>query len=203
MPLQNRVNPFGEIVAVAAKGDLMGNRGCLHNDRREVVRNHRGKAWIACVTSWPGVRRQLMTPGSYTELFFRDEATALAAGHRPCAECRRDRFRAFQAAWVRAGLSGEPPRVAVMDDRLHRERSEVERPIADPAAEPDGVIVSPVGSVECFLKWKGNLYRWSFDGYGPAEPMPNGAMRRLTPASIAAVLAAGYVPGVHVSVDAS
>src|SRR5512132_2006606 len=105
MPLQNRVTPFGNLVAVAGRGLLMGNRGRLHDSDRRIVRSAQGRRWIACLTSFRGRRRAVMSPGSYTELFFLDEAVALAAGHRPCAECRHEDYVRFRAAGTRAGWS--------------------------------------------------------------------------------------------------
>src|SRR6186997_1389062 len=119
MPLQNRVRPDGEVVAVAAHGTLMGNRGCLHRpDRTLGVTRWRSKMWIACRLEWKGVRRNPMPPGRWTALFFLDEATALAAGHRPCAYCRRAAFNAFAEAWRQAQDMVERPRAAAMDARL-------------------------------------------------------------------------------------
>jgi hypothetical protein len=117
MPLQNRATPFGVIVASEARGNLMGNRGCLHDDNRALSRRRwTTRAWVTCLLSFKGRRRQLMRPGHYTELFFLDEATALAAGHRPCAECRREAFRRFVDGWARgAGCAGERVRAADMD----------------------------------------------------------------------------------------
>src|SRR5262245_37465472 len=100
MPLQNRVTPFGEIVAVPERGTLMGNRGVLHNDAGRIVRSYQVRRWIACRTTFRGRRRQLLQPHSYTELFFLDEATAFAAGHRPCAECRHTDYQRFKTAWM-------------------------------------------------------------------------------------------------------
>src|SRR5438309_7935798 len=121
MPLRNRVTPFGEIVAVSGRGTLMGNRGILHNAERALVRDSRVRRWIACRLEFRGRRRRVMTPGTWTELFFLDEAAAFAAGHRPCAECRRTDFVSFQAAW-RLVYPGEQPQADVMDARLHAER---------------------------------------------------------------------------------
>jgi hypothetical protein len=102
MPLQNRVSPRGEIIVSPARGTFMGNRGgVLHNERRQIVRPYASRRWITCLLEFKGRRRTVMSPGRYTELFFLDEAVALAAGHRPCAECRRDRFNAFRDAWER------------------------------------------------------------------------------------------------------
>src|SRR4051812_13082053 len=103
MPRQNRVTPSGEIVAVPERGTMLGNRGLLHDGQGLIVRQWKEKRWIVCVLQFKGRRREVMSPGLYTELFFLDEATALAAGHRPCAECCRERFDAFRGAWAAAG----------------------------------------------------------------------------------------------------
>src|SRR5215472_744230 len=100
MPLRNRVTPFGEIVATPARGTMMGNRGILHTADRRIVRDWQVRRWIACRLEFRGRHRQVMSPGTYTELFFLDEAAALADGHRPCAECRYTDFKAFQSIWL-------------------------------------------------------------------------------------------------------
>src|SRR6202451_2054834 len=100
---QNRVTPFGDLVATPERGTFMGNRGVLHDAEGRIKRVWQLKRWIVCVLEFRGRKRQVMTPGRYTELFFLDEATALAAGHRPCAECRRQRFNAFRDAWKPGG----------------------------------------------------------------------------------------------------
>src|ERR687885_1053495 len=102
VPLRNRVTPYGEIVAVAGRGTLMGNRGRLHDAQRQIVRDWQVRRWIACRLQFRGRHREVMTPGRYTELFFLDEATALADGHRPCAECQRGRYRLFREIWAAA-----------------------------------------------------------------------------------------------------
>src|SRR4029079_7501747 len=114
---------YGEIVATPERGLLMGNRGILHDDAGRIVRHARNRAWLICVLSFRGRRRQLMRPGTYTELFFLDEATALAAGHRPCAECRREDYRRFVEYWSIATARNESgPRATEIDLRLHSER---------------------------------------------------------------------------------
>ena len=126
MPRQNRVTPFSSIVAVSARGTLTGNRGCLHDDRQNIRRLFQGTRWIICLLDFKGRKRKLMTPGHYTELFFLDEATALAAGHRPCAECQRERFTRFRDLWVTANPElADSSRAAatVMDAAIHRERT--------------------------------------------------------------------------------
>ena len=107
MPLQNRITPEGDICVSNARGTLMGNRGCLHDDQKRIISRSKRDAWVTCALSFKGIRRPLMAPGSYTELFFLDEATALAAGHRPCATCRRDRYDAFMAAWSKGNRDGQ------------------------------------------------------------------------------------------------
>src|SRR5690348_4015861 len=123
--LQNRVLPTGEIVADPARGLLMGNRGCLHRpDRHLAGVRWRSKLWICCTLTWRGVRRDPMPPGRWTALFFLDEATALAAGHRPCAYCRRADYLAYARAWGRATGMPDRPYAAEMDAALHGQRVE-------------------------------------------------------------------------------
>src|SRR5205814_2777553 len=124
MPLQNRVTPFGEIVAVPARGTFMGNRGRLHDAQQRLTRSRwHLKAWIICVLEFEGRHRTVMAPNRYTELFFLDEATALAAGHRPCFECQRRRYNEFRAAWAAGNLHGPSPVTAgEIDERLHADR---------------------------------------------------------------------------------
>src|SRR3954464_5477502 len=121
MPLRNRVTPFGELIATPARGLMFGNRGGRFHDAEQQVtgRPWRGPRWLICLTSFKGRQRQVWSAG-YTELFFLDEVTALAAGHRPCAECRRSAARAFQDALRRAG--GAPPGLAEIEAALHPER---------------------------------------------------------------------------------
>ena len=120
MPRQNRVTPFGELIATSERGTFLGNRGVLHDDAGCIQRPWQVKRWLLCLLDFRGRKRRVMTPRRYTELFFLDEATGLAAGHRPCAECRHDRFLAFCEAW-RSGKR-RIPTAAVIDDQLHRER---------------------------------------------------------------------------------
>src|SRR4051812_10262552 len=121
MPRQNRITPFGEIIVTPERGTFMGNRGVLHDDQGRIRRLWQVKRWLVCLLEFRGRHRTVMTPGSYTELFFLDEATALAAGHRPCAECRHERFLAFCGAWKSGNrVSGSArPTANQIDDRLH------------------------------------------------------------------------------------
>src|SRR5215470_16156276 len=148
MPLQNRVTPFGDIVAITQRGLFMGNRGIIHDPATRTLLRRRWatKAWITCVCAFKGVRRDVMARRSWTELFFLDEATALAAGHRPCFYCRRADAGAFCAAWA-AGDGCAPPRATTLDARLHGERlagrAKRLHPLPGPlAALPDGAMVA-------------------------------------------------------------
>src|SRR5215470_4469247 len=125
MPFPNRVTPFNTLIATPARGTLMGNRGCLHDAQQQIRRDFRGQRWIICVLDFKGRQRTLMTPGHYTELFFLDEATALAAGHRPCAECQRARYELFRQHWAAAKpdlAASARPSADDMDRVLHAER---------------------------------------------------------------------------------
>jgi hypothetical protein len=114
------VRPDQEIVADPGRGTLMGNRGCLHDENRRLrTARWRSKLWICCALEWQGVRRDVMPPGRWTALFFLDEATALAAGHRPCAYCRNEDYQAYRRAWQKAHSLAEPPRAVEMDAQLH------------------------------------------------------------------------------------
>lgn len=197
MPHRNRVTPFNEIVADPARGGLMGNRGCLHDDDQNLIRGWTTKRWIACLLQFKGRRRTLMQPGRYTELFFLDEPTALAAGHRPCAECRWSDFRRFRQAWAEAhGCPALPVTATDMDKAIHADRLEGRRKRvyrADPASLPDGCMVAD--GKRAFLIRGGALHPWSCSGYGAAVPIRAGQqMDVLTPLSIVRTLYAGYRP---------
>jgi hypothetical protein len=203
VPLQNRVTPTGAIVADASRGLMMGNRGCLHGQGRTLgVSRWRSKLWICCVLVWKGVRRDPMPPGRWTALFFTDEVTALAAGHRPCAYCRRRDFLDFAGAWRVARGLDHRPWAAEMDEILHRERVDrLRRQITyplPPAGAPDGTVIRVDGVTGLLLG--GRLRPWSFHGYGPPVPVPSGAVEVLTPPSIVAAIATGYRPLVHPTV---
>lgn len=204
MPLQNRITPLGDIIADAARGTLMGNRGILHDaGRRLGTARWRHRRWIYCWLRFKGRRRQVMAPGRYTELFFLDEATALAAGHRPCSECRRDDFRAFQAAWRRA-LDTPDASATTIDRVLHKARvdSRTRRQIRVDASLddlPDGAFVLLPDDPSIPLLIVANaLLPWRPGGYGAPRPRPS-AIRclALTPQPTLAVLRAGYAPALH------
>lgn len=204
MPLQNRVDPAGRLHAVAARGTLMGNRGRLHDGGRRIGRHAATKRWIAC-TLEPvfGKRAGLMMPTSYTELFFLDEATAFAAGHRPCWACRRADYLAFVAAWREAGLP-LPAKGGItdaIDARLEGERRAASRPRALPGELPRGAIVRGEGGEFALVEEGGRLLRWSFGGYmrQPGDAAGHETVEVVTPMSIIEVLRAGYRPAVHPS----
>jgi hypothetical protein len=205
MTLQNRVTPFGQIVSVAARGTLMGNRGCLHDAERRIVASSARVAWVTCRLEWKDIRRTIMAPGKYTELFFLDEATALAAGHRPCGDCRAERLAEFERAWA-AGVEGRPGEVALVsriDPIMKRDREErrgvQRRSVARAGDLPDGVMVQLPGEDGIArLKWRGQYLKWSPNGYGhPKAVEVKATVTVLTPACTVKVLAAGYVPEVH------
>jgi hypothetical protein len=191
MPRQNRVTPLGDIIADPARGLVFGNRGCLHDDEGRIRRRYAIKAWIACRLRFKDRRRELMQPGRYTELFFLDEATALAAGHRPCAECRREDYRRFVELWP-----GGRPSAPEMNARLHAERltdartqRRHERALDD---LPDGVFV--LRDDAPWLVRGDELVRWTPSGYSGSVARPTGPGVMLTPPSIVAVLERGWQP---------
>lgn len=202
-PLQNRVTPTGEILAEPYRGMLMGNRGCIHGpDRRLGVSRWRSRMWISCVLRWGDIRRDVMPPGRWTALFFLDEATALAAGHRPCGYCRRADHLAFGEAWRQAQHLPQRLRAAEMDVELHRERVDrSRRKLTWPAAVgdlPDGAMIQDGALIA--LVDRHRLLPWSFTGYGPAVPAAGSStVRVLTPPKIVGALSAGYRPLVHPS----
>ena len=199
MPLQNRVTPFGELVAVAGRGTLMGNRGVLHDERRRIVRPWQVRRWIACRTEFRGRHREVMKPRRYTELFFLDEATALAAGHRPCGECRHAEYQRFRALW--ATRHGADAGADSIDRVLHAERLDGRRKRTYAtrfAVLPDGAYVALEETA--WLVWRGELLAWRDGGYAARRGRPRrGEAEVLTPPSIVALLAAGYPVSVHLS----
>jgi hypothetical protein len=208
MPRRNRVTPFGDIIATPERGTFMGNRGILHDAMGQVQRAWQVKRWLVCVLEFRGRKRTVMTPNRYTELFFLDEATALAAGHRPCAECRHGRFLAFCRAWkIAHGAAGalERPTADEIDRRLHAERVTANRVkgsyIAALETLPDGVFVTLAAAGEqAYLAWGDHLLPWSPGGYGKRRQRAMGeVVRVLTPPATVGAIRAGYVPEIHIS----
>jgi hypothetical protein len=201
MPLQNRVTPLGELVADPARGLVYGNRGCLHDADGRIRRCFAGKRWIACRLEFRGRRRSpLLQPGRYTELFFLDEATALAAGHRPCAECRRADYGRFCELWRE--LHREQTSADAIDAQLHAERLGA-RAARSLDQLPDGTFVLHEG--EPWLVRGDELLRWTPAGYPTRVPRRgSGPVEVVTPPSLVAVLGAGWrsdLPFVHPSAE--
>jgi len=194
---RNRVTPYGELIAVPDRGMFWGNRGVLVDDQGQLTRYSRGRAWMICVLEYKGIRRQQWTPRRLTELYFLDEATALAAGHRPCGECRYHDYQQFKRCWA-AAHGGPLPRVADIDTRLHADRlagASVRRTYRAAVSElPDGTMVSVDSAA--FLVLGGRLLRWSPGGY-LGSPEPAGEVDVITPLATVATLAAGYRPVLH------
>jgi hypothetical protein len=197
VPLQNRVTPLSELVADPGRGLVYGNRGCLHDETGRIRRRYAGRRWIACRLRFRGWHRApLVQPGRFTELFFLDEATALAAGHRPCALCRRPDYDRFVALWREL----HPGRVGAdaIDAQLHAERvapgTRGQLRHDAPLDElPDGAFVLDDGAP--YLVLGPRLLRWTPSGY--VAPRPRGTRRQalvLTPPSLVSVLRAGWEP---------
>ena len=200
MPLPNRVTPFGVVEASPARGMFMGNRGCLVDGQGHLVRRWRGERWLICRLEFRGRRRRpLMAPGRYTELFFLDEATALAAGHRPCRECRRADLEAFRAAWLEVH-PGDAGSLTRLDHRLHQERTAGASWSAPCRTLPDGVMVALEGAA--WLVLGGAILAWAHGGYTGRRACPTGAVDVITPPSITKVLSAGWAPCLHPSARA-
>jgi hypothetical protein len=250
MPLQNRVTPCGHLASVATRYDpataAFGNRGGpLHNKDRKITKAWHSKAWLACRLNvdrtrkvqrddnraFNGRKRIVMRPGSYTELFFLDQYVATAAGHRPCACCRRKDYTAFVQAWTRAHGKHQARQgwsAGLIDEVLHRERDasspvEPHSPRLTALDEtlcglPDGAFVSlhyegsrewQVQFSDAWLCWQGHLLKWSHDGYcdsiliSAVDKITLDEITLLTPHSMVAAMRCGFVPGdVHSSADA-
>ncbi len=195
MPLQNRVSPFGEIVATAHRGRFTGNRGIIHDPATKTLLNRRwsSKAWITCVCEFRGRRRNVMGGRSWTELFFLDEATSFAAGHRPCFYCRRAEALVFRDAWAK-GNGRTKPSAPEMDTVLHGERLDGRakrlHPLRTSALElPDGTMVTSGG--QSYLIANSEAWLWSFAGYTRAS-VDLSAAKLLTPPSIVNALREDY-----------
>ncbi len=191
MPLQNRVQPDGDIIAHPARGSLMGNRGILHDAQQRLGRARwRHKAWVTCVLSFKGRKRPLMAPGRYTELFFHDEAVAFAAGHRPCGECRRDDYNRFRAAGGITGQMADYDKI-LHDARAVPRRARLRRHECDISALPDGAFILTEHGPHVVLG--DSLRPFAPEGYGAPQRRPaTGTVTVLTPPPLLEVLRAGY-----------
>lgn len=201
MPLQNRVTPLGEVVADPHRGIFTGNRGIIHDPATKTLLRKRwsNPAWLICVCEFRGRRRKVMGGRSWTELFFLDEATAFAAGHRPCFYCRRDDANRFRACWEQGNHTADVL-APEMDAVLHRERfasGKKLHALPMPLEKlPDGTMVQ--AGEASYLIANGKPLRWSFAGYRAAEKVVADAML-ITPPSTLRALAAGFQPVLHPS----
>jgi hypothetical protein len=206
MTLQNRVDPWGKLHAVPMRGALMGNRGILHNEARQIVRPWAGKSWVTCALQFGGIQRTVFGKDTYSELFFLDEATAFAAGHRPCNYCRKARYADFKSTWLRVNRPdaiGNIP-ITEIDKVLHAERAipgggkvTFNAALND---VPSGALFEYEGAP--FLVRNGAVLRWSFDGYTRSALVAGSQpVKVLTAASIVRMYRDGFVPGVHAPAD--
>ena len=198
--LQNRVDPTGNIIFTPERGVWMGNRGVIHNGRKNIIKPYAMKTWITCALQFKGRHREVMAKGRYTELFFLDEATAFSAGHRPCAECRREAYNLFKAYWLKGnpelGFNTKTP-IGKIDEIIHQERIGKDKeklthkePLS---ALPDGAFI--LLQEITYIKKGNHLYNWSPAGYSAPEPLPKiGEVDVLTPRSIVNAFRVGYVP---------
>lgn len=198
--LQNRVDPFGNIIRTKARGSWMGNRGILHNDDKKILRPFKSKAWLTCNLEYHGRKRQVMAPNRYTELFFLDEAVSFAAGHRPCFECRRTDFNRFKSFWLQGNPEfkfDEKTPFQKIDQILHNERIDRNKSkvIFEESANniPDGSFISFKN--EAFLALDKLFFLWSPFGYDKGIPLPDAdKLAVLTPKSVVNAFRAGYTP---------
>jgi hypothetical protein len=202
MPLQNRVTPTGDIIATPHRGLFTGNRGIIHDPATKTLLKKRwaSETWIVCVREFRGARRQPMGGRSWTELFFLDEATAFAAGHRPCFLCRRADANRFRSAWE-TGNGGKGLKAKEIDRKLHRERLDRGKKRLHPPRVPvdqlpEGAMIQD--GADSLLVARGRTLLWSPAGYVETDRCPQHAMI-LTPPSIINALAAGYRPLLHPS----
>lgn len=206
-PLQNRVDPWGQLQPVRARGSRMGNRGILHVDQG-IVRRWATRAWVTCVLNETFQKRKPFSPNTYSELFFLDEATAFAAGHRPCRVCQRKRHDHFNTAWTSANAADTSRArlpIADIDKALHAERTRPDKGkrtyTATVADLPPGTFFEHAGQAR--LVWPTGLLVWSFSGYTKGDPVATDAqVEVLTPRSIVQLFRAGFRPCVHASANA-
>ena len=205
MPKQNRVTPSGNIIATPERGTLLGNRGCLHDEHQQLVRLYKSKAWIFCKLEFKGIRRTIMSPNHYTELFFLDEATALSAGHRPCAHCMRDRYNEFRSYWVKANpnpVDSSCFNANQIDATLHTERISSDKTKSTYTAQinelPVGSFILLEPDASPYLVLEETLLAWTPGGYthqiGKTQNQP---VTVLTPRSIVQMLKAGFHANLH------
>jgi hypothetical protein len=203
--LQNRVDPFGNIIKTPARGSWMGNRGILHDEHQQIIRPYKLKAWLTCLLEFNGRKRQVMAPNRYTELFFMDEATAFAAGHRPCFECRRQDFSRFKTYWLKGNPAygfNEKTSIYEIDKILHKERMNKD---GSKVMYKENIYHLPSGAFvlvndEPFLLADNLLHKWTVSGYENEMVISNiKQVTVLTPASIVNTFRAGYIPQMKIT----
>ncbi len=199
--LQNRVDPFGRLIKTSARGLFMGNRGVIHNENKEIIDEFKHKAWIICTLEFKGRKRTVMTPNRWTELFFLDEATACAAGHRPCFECRKDDAKRFKSYWIQGNPTHDfdmKTSIKEIDEVIHSERIDsykkkvTHQRLSSEISDGTFVMIND----DPYLFNNGRLHRWTPFGYENSTAMPKGTstLTVLTPSSIVNAFRAGYVP---------
>jgi len=203
--LQNRVDPFGNLIRTAARGSWTGTRGVLHNDKQEILRPFKLKAWLTCKLEFKGRKRKVMSPGRYTELFFHDEATAFAAGHRPCCECRREDFNKFKSLWLKGNPAyGFDDKISIqkIDSIIHAERINRDKTKVTFKENihniPDGSFV--LFNDEPYIILNKQLFLWSPFGYANSIALPHAEkLTVLTPKSIVNTFRSGYFPQINMT----
>jgi hypothetical protein len=192
MPFQNRVNPYGELCVNTARGMFMGNRGLLHNEHQQIVRPFKEIRWIICKLQFKNWHRPIMKKGQYTELFFMDEATALAAGHRPCAECQRERYLQYKEKW-QIGNNKIIHKIGEIDAILHAERLSKIKPAFHIQDLPNGTLIEY--NALPYLMHNEQIYEWTFEGYkSPIKLTQNPIIQLITPISTVNAIKSGFVP---------
>jgi hypothetical protein len=207
--LQNRVDPRGALHAVADHGTLMGNRGILHDANNQIVKQWQHKSWVTCVLQFNGIKRTPFTPNNYSELFFLDEATSLAAGHRPCGYCQRPRYQLFKDAWFKSNTSNEESAlrsIGALDKAMHAERALPgggKKTYASVLADlPLGTMFESDGVI--FLNWSAGHLPWSFKGYASPVKLPAAtSVQVLTPLPVVRMFECGFTPMVHPTATAA
>jgi len=209
VPRRNRVDPFGDLHAVEPRGIFTGNRGCLVDEDRRLVRHHRGQLWITCVTEFSDWKAPLDAPRRWTPLFFLDDAVALAAGHRPCGLCRREEYRSYQDAVSRGLGSNRPVSAVELNRMLSQERlarggglqRSGDRKLwsEDPDLLPDGAMIVAEGDPRLVVGDR--TLRFDFTGWADPRPRPRaGRVAVLTPPTSVLALTHGYSPVLHPTV---
>jgi hypothetical protein len=204
--LQNRVDPQGNIISNSARGAWMGNRGQLHGKGKEILRPFKLQAWITCLLQFKGWHRQVMSPNLYTELFFLDEATAFAAGHRPCAECRREDYKRFKLCWIKGNpIYGftEKTSIREIDQILHAERIDKQgnKVTFETTGEdlPNGTFIQL--NNKPYLLMHDQIFMWTPYGYETGQPLPSSSVvTLLTPKSTINAFRAGYTPQIAIEI---